>query len=97
MTNETKKSEVIDWNAPFRAEDFECLIDNDYSEMDERACRVANHCFREIVEKMLTVGEYKFSTVINHKGDPCLWMYKADGEGMGLGKESLDKIWKEYF
>lgn len=51
MTNETKKSEVIDWNAPFRAEDFECLIDNDYSEMDERACRVANHCFREIMEK----------------------------------------------
>lgn len=58
MTNETKKSEVIDWNAPFRAEDFECLIDNDYSEMDERACRVANHCFREIVGTMFPFPIY---------------------------------------
>lgn len=67
MTDETKKSEVIDWNAPFRASDFEAALgitsrdleDEDFvthadlkwREICERGADSANQRFREIVEK----------------------------------------------
>ena len=43
--------------------------------------------------KRFTIGVYEFYPY----DENTLWIGKDDGEGMGLGKESLDKIWKENF